>query len=1346
LPKPRRKTRTALSCESNAVLAAVGLLLVVNAQANPPPVEFAYIPASDVQSGGPEYDFRISRYEVRNDEFVAFLNDAMANPGNPRGQYLYFDLDSGNVHVHSQIVGLSGTSGSGPLLFDAAINGRISLVGGQYVITDPAFAAHPVTAVTWYGALKFCNWLTLVNGLEESERAYAESPASQLSGWRPITISSSQWAVRDLTAVERDALLDKRGFRLPMDGGEDGAGAFNEWFKAASARRDASNTIVFDSLYGFGRDETPTPADANYVASDDPFEPGTAPVGFYNGINLLLDGTLTRDTDNAYGLYDLSGNAWEWLQDQSPGDSTRCRNRGGSWQSATASLKLIPGSNRPASSASSSTGFRVVQSVREVILVTPQAAFVAAGPWGGPYVPPLADPVVYRLSNLVNEQIEFTAVSLEHWVRVTPTSGSIAAGAIAEVRVSLVPECSDLLHSGEKLITLRVSFGPESTIVERTIRLNLAEPLTLTPATSFGAEMQFGTMPAPLGRNYLFNNTSDLPVEWSVSWEDVSDRSSNIEWLTINDGLNAAGTTLPHESTELSIAIDPSAAASLPAGVHRADVTFRDECTGGEFLRRVTLNVTAPVTVTPTLDSVSTGVFGGPFRPSSHVFTMINVTELPLEWAATLCVEAEPCTPPPQPWLELDFTAGTLAADEQTEIVATFTSAAQSLPIGRHSLLVRFSTGGFTADRLVKVHVTGLMLDPRDDREIRGPLGGPFVPDSLLYKLRNSGLEEMFWTATVAYASPTSLNWLDVIPSNGTLLDPAESADIVVSPSPDAAALPAGTHFAVIHFDANGATATRRIRMTVSSDVFSVRPLAGFETAGQSADTIAPAYAVYRLQNTGGKSAGVIDWRASSDQPWVMVNGHQTASGTIPSAGRSNLLVTIDSATAPQLPPGITEQEFEAVLTIEDLTHAETITRDVSLTLVVPRFHPNESLVSATHSQPAGPNYPFRMGKFHVTNQEFVIFLNDAIARRHHQRSAYMYFHSPTGDVFLNANAIGQVGEVPGTLNTRLFLPAASGQIRFANGQYEIIAAKDDYSLHPVTGVSWFGAAKFCNWLTLDHGMLPGERCYIESGDPTAWRPVSISAADWLTRDLSDEERLNLVNDCRGFRLPMDDGYNNPTSTTDAADGFNEWYKSAAWNDALHLNTLFGFGRGTLSGADANFRCSGDGFEDIVNCMSGGSTPVGYYDGTVKAGSFATGPNDNSFGLFDMTGNVHQWLQDRFAPPTTIDRRTLRGGSWNDPASSSSLRSTSRTMFASPATASNQIGFRILRTLAPSNADYDGDGNIDLFDFASLLSCATGPGVSPSAICVGFDFDRDADVDLRDISAFLNLLTIASNE
>ena len=84
----------------------------------------------------------------------------------------------------------------------------------------------------------------------------------------------------------------------------------------------------------------------------------------------------------------------------------------------------------------------------------------------------------------------------------------------------------------------------------------------------------------------------------------------------------------------------------------------------------------------------------------------------------------------------------------------------------------------------------------------------------------------------------------------------------------------------------------------------------------------------------------------------------------------------------------------------------------------------------------------------------------------------------------------------------------------------------------------------------------------------------------------------------------------------------------------------------------------------------------------------------NTFGLYDMAGNVHQWTEDCFhgnyngAPADgsawtqsgNCFARIARGGSWFD--FPSALQSSSRNMYATILRI-NYLGFRVARMLAP---------------------------------------------------------------
>ena len=78
---------------------------------------------------------------------------------------------------------------------------------------------------------------------------------------------------------------------------------WSEWVIAANGEED--------QLYAHGNDISP--ADANYFDSGDPYEPGPTPVGYYNG---ETEGFTTNNSFSKYAAYDMTGNVWEWVNEQ----------------------------------------------------------------------------------------------------------------------------------------------------------------------------------------------------------------------------------------------------------------------------------------------------------------------------------------------------------------------------------------------------------------------------------------------------------------------------------------------------------------------------------------------------------------------------------------------------------------------------------------------------------------------------------------------------------------------------------------------------------------------------------------------------------------------------------------------------------------------------------------------------------------------------------------------------------------------------------------------------------------------------------------------------------------------
>jgi len=185
---------------------------------------------------------------------------------------------------------------------------------------------------------------------------------------------------------------------------------------------------------------------------------------------------------------------------------------------------------------------------------------------------------------------------------------------------------------------------------------------------------------------------------------------------------------------------------------------------------------------------------------------------------------------------------------------------------------------------------------------------------------------------------------------------------------------------------------------------------------------------------------------------------------------------------------------------------------------------------------------------------------------------------------------------------------------------------------HPVTDVNWFDAVKWCNARSERAGLQP---CYYTSAsrDPsTVYRKGILPLRDEIIDQTAG-----------GYRLP-----------TEA-----EWEKAARGGIP---GRRFPNGH-VLSTREANFANTG-----------GNTMPIKYYI-------------PNSYGLFEMAGNVSEWCEDTFSVSPKTDglstpEKIVRGGGWTDQkpdACGVAFRTGSP-----PESTSKARGFRLLRRI-PKN-------------------------------------------------------------
>ena len=261
---------------------------------------------------------------------------------------------------------------------------------------------------------------------------------------------------------------------------------------------------------------------------------------------------------------------------------------------------------------------------------------------------------------------------------------------------------------------------------------------------------------------------------------------------------------------------------------------------------------------------------------------------------------------------------------------------------------------------------------------------------------------------------------------------------------------------------------------------------------------------------------------------------------------------------------------------------------------------------------------PFYISTREVTNQQFAELANWAISNRHaYVASSY----DGNGNVWFHIVHI-----LPYSVYAYIFMLTDSDLYNTGysyNAVIHVVAGREDY---PIKGVSWLGAASYCDWLNLREGLPYSYNYYLQE----CW-------------DNDPYGRL-------GYRLPTE----------------------AEWEYACRAGTQTAFNTGNClhSGTEANY----NGSYPYTGCPSGT-----YVDGVVPVGSYPA----NSFGLYDMHGNVLEWCNDKYGGYSgditdplgnTAGYRVLRGGSWYDYASH--CRSASRAYYGSNA----YIGIRPVRS------------------------------------------------------------------
>jgi len=207
---------------------------------------------------------------------------------------------------------------------------RVDYDGSGNFSVESAYENHPVTNITWYGAVMICNWLTEMRDGNAANAVY--------------TGIDTDW--QDEETVENVA---KSGYRLP---------SVDEWQYAARYRgTDSANTASGFSNPYFTKGDSASGATADYADAA-----ATQAVAVYPGQSPAPSDhaavkSLGAGSADALGLYDMSGNVYEWCSDVH--NTTDRIYAGGSWESVASRLRIGTWYSMTPDNSFEDTGFRL---------------------------------------------------------------------------------------------------------------------------------------------------------------------------------------------------------------------------------------------------------------------------------------------------------------------------------------------------------------------------------------------------------------------------------------------------------------------------------------------------------------------------------------------------------------------------------------------------------------------------------------------------------------------------------------------------------------------------------------------------------------------------------------------------------------------------------------------------------------------------------------------------------------------------------------------------------------------------------------------------------------------------